>query len=88
MHEGGRIISLSSLGSSRVIPQYSSIGVSKAALESLTRYLAVELAPRGISVNTVSAGAILTEVWDLGARWTRNFGKGYQPYAIGSAPYT
>ena len=65
MHEGGRIISLSSLGSSRVIPQYSSIGVSKAALESLTRYLAVELAPRGISVNTVSAGAILTEVWDL-----------------------
>lgn len=65
MHEGGRIISLSSLGSGRVIPQYSSIGVSKAALETLTRYLAVELAPRGIGVNTVSAGAIATEVWDL-----------------------
>jgi len=65
MHEGGRIISLSSLGSGRVIPQYSSIGVSKAALESLTRYLAVEFAPRGISVNTVSAGAVATEVWDL-----------------------
>ena len=65
MHEGGRIISLSSLGSSRVVPQYSSIGVSKAALESLTRYLAVEFAPRGISVNTVSAGAVATEVWDL-----------------------
>jgi len=65
MREGGRIISLSSLGSSRVIPQYSSIGVSKAALESLTRYLAVELAPRGIGVNTVSAGAVATEVWDL-----------------------
>ena len=65
MREGGRIISLSSLGSGRVIPQYSSIGVSKAALESLTRYLAVEFAPRGISVNTVSAGAVSTEVWDL-----------------------
>lgn len=65
MEEGGRIISLSSLGSSRVIPQYGAIGVSKAALESLTRYLAVELAARGITVNTVSAGAVETDVWNL-----------------------
>jgi len=65
MKEGGRIISLSSLGSSRVIPQYGAIGISKAALESLTRYLAVELAPRGITVNTVSAGAVETDVWNL-----------------------
>lgn len=65
MGEGGRIISLSSLGSGRVVPQYSSIGVSKAALESLTRYLAVELAPKGISVNAVSAGAVKTDVWNL-----------------------
>ncbi len=65
MHEGGRIISLSSLGSGRVVPQYSSVGVSKAALESLTRYLAVEFAPRGISVNSVSAGAVETDVWNL-----------------------
>jgi len=65
MVEGGRIISLSSLGSGRVIPQYGAIGVSKAALESLTRYLAVELAPKGITVNAVSAGAVATEVWNL-----------------------
>jgi enoyl-[acyl-carrier protein] reductase III len=39
--------------------------VSKAALESLTRYLAAELAPRGITVNTVSAGAVATEIWRL-----------------------
>ena len=65
MTNGGRIVSLSSLGSDRVIPQYAAIGVSKAALESLTRYLAAELAPRGITVNAVSAGAVPTEIWNL-----------------------
>ena len=65
MPNGGRIISLSSLGSGRVIPQYGAIGVSKAALESLTRYLAAELAPRGITVNAVSAGAVATDIWNL-----------------------
>jgi len=63
MTAGGRIIALSSLGSRRVIPGYTSIGVSKAALEGLTRYLAVELAAKGITVNTVSAGAVETDVW-------------------------
>ena len=65
MTSGGRIIALSSLGSRRVIPGYAAVGVSKAALESLTRYLAVELAPKGITVNTVSAGAVETDVWQL-----------------------
>ena len=63
MTSGGRIIALSSLGSRRVIQGYASIGVSKAALEGLTRYLAVELAAKGITVNTVSAGAVETDVW-------------------------
>jgi len=63
MASGGRIVALSSLGSRRVIPGYAAIGVSKAALEALTRYLAVELAPKGITVNTVSAGAVETDVW-------------------------
>jgi enoyl-[acyl-carrier protein] reductase III len=63
MSAGGRVIGLSSLGSHRVIPGYAAVGVSKAALEALTRYLAVELAPRGITVNTVSAGAVDTHVW-------------------------
>jgi enoyl-[acyl-carrier protein] reductase III len=63
MGSGGRIISISSLGAQRVVPNYAGVGVSKAALEALTRYLAVELADRGITVNAVSAGAIQTEVW-------------------------
>ncbi len=63
MGSGGRIVALSSLGSARAIPAYAAVGVSKAALEALTRYLAVELASRGIAVNTVSAGAVETEVW-------------------------
>lgn len=65
MTSGGRIVALSSLGSQRVIPGYAAIGVSKAALEALTRYLAVELGAKGITVNTVAAGAVETEVWQL-----------------------
>jgi enoyl-[acyl-carrier protein] reductase III len=63
MGRGGRIVSLSSLGSQRAIPGYAAVGASKAALEALTRYLAVELAPRGITVNAISAGAVDTDVW-------------------------
>jgi len=58
---GGRIISISSLGSFRVLPDYASVGVSKAALEALTRYLAVELAPKKIIVNCVSGSVVETE---------------------------
>jgi enoyl-[acyl-carrier protein] reductase III len=57
----GRIISISSIGSFRVLPNYVGPGVAKAILETLTRYLAVELAPRGISVNAVSGGVIETD---------------------------
>jgi enoyl-[acyl-carrier protein] reductase III len=63
MEPGGAIVTVSSLGSARVVPGYGALGVSKAALEALTRYLAVELAPRGITVNAVSAGALETDVW-------------------------
>jgi enoyl-[acyl-carrier protein] reductase III len=61
MKDGGWIINISSLGSHMVMPVYTSVGVSKAALEALTKYLAIELAPRGISVNAVSAAAVETE---------------------------
>ncbi len=57
----GRIVSISSLGSARVFPEYSAVGISKAALESLTRYLAIELAPKGIAVNAVSGGLVDTD---------------------------
>src|SRR5438067_1775104 len=58
---GGRIVNISSLGSSRVLREYVAVGVSKAALESLTRYLAVELAPLGIAVNAVAGGLVETD---------------------------
>jgi len=60
MPEGSSIVGISSLGSHRVLPNYTLVGVSKAALEALVRYLAVELAPRGIRVNAVSAGVVET----------------------------
>lgn len=59
MPAGASIIGISSLGSSRVLDNYTLVGVSKAALEALVRYLAVELAP-GIRVNAVSAGVVET----------------------------
>jgi enoyl-[acyl-carrier protein] reductase III len=57
---GGCIVNVSSLGASRYLPLYTDIGACKAALESLTRMLAVELAPHGVRVNAVSAGAVDT----------------------------
>lgn len=57
----GCVLSLTSHGGRRVIPNYGVIGVSKAALESLTRYLAVELGPRGVRVNAICAGWVDTE---------------------------
>ncbi len=58
---GGSIINISSVGAARVMANYTSVGVSKAALEALTRYLAVELAPQGIRVNAVSGGLVKTD---------------------------
>ncbi|MBD3257335.1 SDR family oxidoreductase [candidate division GN15 bacterium] len=60
MPDHSRIVTLSSLGSIRYIPGYSAIGVSKAALENIVRYAAIELAPRQITVNCVSGGFIDT----------------------------
>jgi enoyl-[acyl-carrier protein] reductase III len=58
---GGVIVGISSLGSQRVMPDYFLVGVSKAALEAITRYLAVELAPLGIRVNAVAGGLVETD---------------------------
>jgi enoyl-[acyl-carrier protein] reductase III len=60
MPPGSSILGLSSLGSTRVLENYALVGASKAALEALVRYLAVELAPSGIRVNAVSAGVVET----------------------------
>jgi enoyl-[acyl-carrier protein] reductase III len=64
MPAGSSVVGISSLGSQRVLENYVLIGTSKAALESLVRYLAVELAPRGIRVNAVSASVVETGALD------------------------
>jgi enoyl-[acyl-carrier protein] reductase III len=61
MPNGSSIVAISSLGSTRVLEDYVLVGTSKAALEALVRYLAVELAPRGIRVNAISGGVVDTE---------------------------
>ncbi len=57
----GTIVNVSSIGGRRVLPEYVTVGASKAALEAVTRYLAVELAAKQIVVNAVSAGPVDTE---------------------------
>ncbi|MBE3557550.1 MAG: enoyl-[acyl-carrier-protein] reductase FabL [Firmicutes bacterium] len=59
MGERGNILALSSFGSDHVLPYYASVGATKAAIEALTRYIAVELAPQ-INANVISAGAVVT----------------------------
>ena len=58
---GGAIVSISSPGAGRVLPDYAVVGASKAAIEALTRYMAVEFSPKNIVVNAVSPGVVLTE---------------------------
>ena len=61
--KGSSIVAVSSWGALRALPSYSLIGSSKGALEALARHLALELAPRGVRVNVLTAGAVLTDVW-------------------------
>jgi enoyl-[acyl-carrier-protein] reductase (NADH) len=60
MPNGGSLITLTYLGSERVIPNYNTMGVAKAALEAATRYIARDLGPKNIRVNAISAGAMRT----------------------------
>jgi enoyl-[acyl-carrier protein] reductase III len=64
MPAGSSIVAISSLGADRVLDNYMLVGVSKATLEALVRYLAVELAPQNIRVNAVSAGLVETGALD------------------------
>jgi enoyl-[acyl-carrier protein] reductase III len=61
MPPGSSIIGVSSLGSRKFVPGYAAMGAAKAALEGLTRQLAVELAPRGLRVNTITGGLVDTD---------------------------
>ena len=60
MPNGGAMVSMTYLGSERVIPNYNTMGVAKAALEAATRYIARDLGPKKIRVNAISAGAMRT----------------------------
>jgi enoyl-[acyl-carrier protein] reductase III len=57
---GGRILAITSLGSTRVLPNYGVIGVSKAAIDAIIRYYAVDLASRGVTVNAIAPGVVDT----------------------------
>jgi enoyl-[acyl-carrier protein] reductase III len=61
----GRILTITSIGSRRVFPEYGVVGVSKAAIETVTRYLAVELAPANIICNCISPGVVVTGALDF-----------------------
>lgn len=61
---GGAIVSISSPGAKRVLPDYAVVGASKAAIETITRYLAVEFAAMNIIVNAISPGVVLTDALD------------------------
>jgi NAD(P)-dependent dehydrogenase (short-subunit alcohol dehydrogenase family) len=64
MPRGSRVIGITSSGGTRVIPYYAAVGSSKGALEALFRHYAYELAPKGIGVNLVCPGLVLTEAID------------------------
>jgi enoyl-[acyl-carrier protein] reductase I len=71
MTAGGSIMTLTYLGSTRVVTNYNVMGVAKAALEAEVRYLASELGPNKIRVNAISAGPIKT----ISARGVKDLGK-------------
>ena len=71
MIHGGSLMTLTYLGSSRVVPNYNVMGVAKAALEAAVRYLAADLGPQNIRVNAISAGPVKTAA----ARGIKDFSK-------------
>jgi enoyl-[acyl-carrier protein] reductase III len=66
---GGSIVAISSLGASRVYDAYAAFGAAKAAIESLVRYLAVELGPHGIRANCVVGGVVVTDLFRAIPDW-------------------
>ena len=63
LETGGTIVAVSSQGAVQAIPNYALVGATKGGLEALCRHLAVELAPRGVRVNVLSPGSVMTEAW-------------------------
>jgi enoyl-[acyl-carrier protein] reductase III len=65
MPSGSSIVAVSSEGATHAVSHYSLVGASKGALESLARHTAAELAPKGIRVNILSPGTVLTDAWKV-----------------------
>jgi enoyl-[acyl-carrier protein] reductase III len=65
MPSGSSIVAVSSEGATHAVPHYTLVGASKGALESLARHAAAELAPKGIRVNVLSPGTVLTDAWKV-----------------------
>jgi enoyl-[acyl-carrier protein] reductase I len=88
MPSGGSMITLTYLGSERVIPNYNVMGVAKAALEASTRYIARDLGAQGIRVNAISAGAIrtLSLAGISGGRGMISQGRAWSPLKEDTAP--
>lgn len=76
MRSGGSIVTMTYIGSERAMPSYNVMGVCKAALEAIVRYLAFELGERNIRVNALSPGPIPT----LAARGISGFTQMYQRF--------
>jgi enoyl-[acyl-carrier protein] reductase I len=81
MTEGGAMITLTYLGSTRVMPNYNVMGIAKASLEATVRYLANDLGPHRIRVNAISAGPVKTAA----ARGVKDFSK-FLEHAVEHAP--
>ncbi|HEU5479183.1 MAG TPA: SDR family oxidoreductase, partial [Candidatus Tumulicola sp.] len=71
LNDGASVMALTYLGATQIVPNYNLMGISKAALEAIVRYLAFDLGERGIRVNAISAGPIKT----LAASGIKDFGK-------------
>lgn len=77
LNAGGSLLTLTYLGAERVVPNYNTMGVAKAALEASVRYLAADLGPQGVRVNAISAGPTMT----LAARGITGFTDMYKESA-------
>jgi enoyl-[acyl-carrier protein] reductase I len=77
LHEGSSVLTLTYYGAEKVVSNYNVMGVAKAALEAIVRYLAADMGPQGVRVNAISAGPIRT----LSAAGIAGFKKMYGSFA-------
>jgi enoyl-[acyl-carrier protein] reductase III len=82
---GGAIVAISSLGAHRVYDAYAAFGTAKAAIEQLVRYLAVEGGPKGIRVNCVCGGVVLTDLFKEIPEWESIAAAAAERSPLGSA---